>query len=203
MGITAEDIKEHIPHYLTQEAKEGLVKALKDFPEKMNYYTTEHTDELLQGDGWNSLDIIDVETAKQKSIKGIILSNSCDISSENTRDIPVRIVFAPIIPLSQYEALLEKNGIDLAKITSKVSSIKKQQVTSLFYLPKGGYLESDHIALLDDLHSLPVRRFCKKTDKKKQFTLSQAGFYLFLFKLSIHFCRFHEGVFRDYKQQTI
>lgn len=200
MGITVENIKDHIPYYLAQEAKEGLVKALRDFPEKMNYYTTTHPDELLQGDGWNSLDIINVETAERKSIKGIILSNSCDISTENIRDIPARIVFAPIIPLSNYENLLAQRGVDPNKVSSKISSIKKQQVTSLFYLPKGGYLESDHIAVLDDLHTLPVQRFCEKTDRRKQFTLSQVGFYLFLFKLSIHFCRFHENVFRDYDQ---
>jgi hypothetical protein len=198
MDITVEDIKEYIPYYLTQEAKEGLVKALKDFPEKMNYYTSKHQDDLLQGDGWNNLDIINIETAEKKSIQGIILSNSCDISSENTRDIPVHIVFAPIIPLSIYEDLLAKNGIAPDKVSSKINSIKLQKVTSLFFLPKGGYLESDYIAVLDDLHTLPVQLFYKKTDRKKQFTLSQAGFYLFLFKLSIHFCRFHENVFRDY-----
>lgn len=198
MGITVEDIKEHIPYYLTQEAKEGLIKALKDFPEKVNYYTTKHQDELLQGDGWNNLDIISVETAERKSIKGIILSNSCDISPENSRDVPARIVFAPIVPLSLYENLLT-SGIDPKKVSSKVSSIKLQKVTSLFYLPKGGCLESDHIAVLDDLHTLPVQRFCIKTDREKQFTLSQVGFYLFLLKLSIHFCRFHENVFRDHE----
>ena len=196
-GITVEDIKEHIPYYLTQEAKNGLVKALSDFPEKINYYTAKDQDQLLQGDGWNSLDIINLETLEPKSIKGIILSNSCDISLENTRDIPARIIFAPIIPLSLYEALLTSKGIELSKVSSKVSSIKLQKVTSLFYLPKGGCLESDHIAVLDDLHTLPVQMFCKKTIREKQFTLSQAGFYLFLFKLSIHFCRFHENVFRD------
>lgn len=200
MGITVEDIKEHIPYYLTQEAKDGLVKALKDFPEKMNYYTTGHQGELLQGDGWNSLDIINVETSEQKSIKGIILSNSCDISLENTRDLPSRIVFAPIFPLFLFESMLTQSGIDSNKVSSKISSIKLQKVTSLFYLPKGGCLESDHIAVLDDLHTLPVQLFCNKPDREKQFTLSQAGFYLFLFKLSIHFCRFHENVFRDYAQ---
>ncbi|MGZ8195644.1 MAG: hypothetical protein ACXWTH_08480 [Methylosarcina sp.] len=128
MGITLEDIEEHIPYYLTQEAKKGLVKALKDFPEKMNYYTTKHQDELLQGDGWNSLDIINIETVERKSIKGIILSNSCDISPENTRDVPARIVFAPIIPLSLYEGLLAQSGIDLEKVSSKVSAIKLQKV---------------------------------------------------------------------------
>lgn len=201
MGITLENINDHIPYYLTQEAKNGLVKALKDFPEKINYYTTKCQDELLQGDGWNGLDIINLESGDRKSIRGIILSNSCDISPENPREVPARMIFAPIIPLSLYENLLTRNGIDVEKVSTKISSIKLQRVTSLFYLPKGGCLESDHIAVLDDLHTLPVQLFCKKTDRKKQFTLSQAGFYLFLFKLSIHFCRFHENVFRDYDQQ--
>ncbi len=203
MDITAEDIKEHIPYYLTLEAKEGLIKALKDFPLKMNYYTSKHKNELLQGDGWNSLDIIHLQTAKRKSIKGIVLSNSCDISPDNQRDIPAHIIFAPIIPLFLYENLLAQSGINPDKISSKISSIKHQRVTSLFYLPKGGGLEFEYIAVLDDLHTLPAQYFHNKTDKKKEFTLSQAGFYLFLLKLSIHFCRFHEEVLRGYEQYPI
>ena len=171
MSITVEDIKEYLPYYLSQEAKEGLVKALKDFPDNMAYYTAKHQDDLLQGDGWNSLDIINIENAERKSIKGIILSNSCDISPENTRDFPARIVFAPIFPLSRYSTLLAQSGIEPNKISSKINSIKLQKVTSLFYLPKGGCLESDHIAHLDDLHSLPVQRFHEKANRKKQFTL--------------------------------
>lgn len=199
MSITAENIKEHIPYYLTQPAKDGLIKALRDFPEKMNYYTGLHKDEVLQGDGWNCLDILNFETAERKSIKGIILSNSCDISSENLRDLPIRIVFAPIIPLSSYEQLLIRNGVERDKVSAKINSIKQQKVTSLFYLPKGGELESDYIAVFDDLHTLPAKCFYMRSERKKQFTLSQAGFYLFLLKLSIHFCRFHENVFRDYE----
>lgn len=201
MDITVENIRENIPYYLAQEAKNGLAAALKDFPEKINYYTAAHQGQLLQGDGWSSLDIINMETSERKAIKGIILSNSCDISPENIRQIPAKIVFAPIIPLSAYEARLTKSGIDSNIISSKISAIKLQKVTSLFYLPQGGLIESDHIAVLDDLHSLPASFFNAKTDKKKQFTLSQVGFYLFLFKLSIHFCRFHENIFRDQEQQ--
>ncbi len=199
MNITAENIKEHIPYYLTQPAKDGLIKSLRDFPEKMNYYTGIHKDEVLQGDGWSCLDILNFETAERKSIKGIILSNSCDISSENPRDLPVQIVFAPIIQLSSYEKLLNSNGVPYDKISAKISSIKQQKVTSLFYLPKGGSLESDYIAVFDDLHTLPAKYFYMKSERKKQFTLSQSGFYLFLLKLSIHFCRFHENVFRDHE----
>ena len=199
MDINEESIKDHIPYYLTQAAKDGIIKALKDFPEKMSYYTGIHKDEILQGDGWNCFELINFETAERKSIKGIILSNSCDISSENSRDLPIRIVFAPIIPLSSYEQLLISNKVAHDKISDKINSIQQQKVTSLFYLPKGGNLESDHIAVLDDLHTLPANHFYMKSEKKKQFTLSQVGFYLFLLKLSIHFCRFHENVLRETK----
>ena len=198
MNIIEENIKEHIPYYLTQPAKDGLVKSLRDFPEKMNYYTELHKDEVLQGDGWNCLDILNFETAKRKSIKGIILSNSCDISAENSRDLPIRIVFAPIVPLSLYEKLLINSKVSQSKIAAKIDSIKQQKVTSLFYLPKCGNIESDYIAILDDIHTLSANHFFVKSERKKQFTLSQAGFYLFLMKLSIHFCRFHENVFRDH-----
>jgi len=199
MSITAENIKEHIPYYLTQPDRDGLIRSLRDFPEKMNYYTGMHKDEVLQGDGWSCLDILNFETAERKSVKGIILSNTCDISSENPRDLPVRIVFAPIIPLSLYEQLLIGSGVAHDRVSAKTNSVKEQKVTSLFYLPKGGNLESEHIAILDDLHTLPAKHFYMKSERKKQFTLSQAGFYLFLLKLSIHFCRFHENVFRDHE----
>ena len=66
----------------------------------------------------------------------------------------------------------------------------------MFYLPKGGALEDEYVALLDDLHSIPAHAFERVAEKKKLFTLSMVGFYLFLLKLSVHFCRFHENVAR-------
>lgn len=49
---------------------------------------------------------------------------------------------------------------------------------------------------LDDLHTVPLHAFERVAEKKKLFTLTLVGFYLFLFKLSVHFCRFHEEVAR-------
>jgi hypothetical protein len=39
--------------------------------------------------------------------------------------------------------------------------------------------------LLDDIHSMPVQVYEEEKSKGKIFTLSQAGFYLFILKLSI------------------
>lgn len=196
-----DNIVEHIPFYLTQDkdAKEGFVKNLENFPNNINYYTPHYPNDELQGDGWEGLDIIDVVTSKKISVKGIILSNSCDISTENKRDLPPNITFAPIVKLEAYRDKLIKAGVSQKQIKSKIEAIKKQQVTSLFYLPEeGDFPES--IVIFDDIRSIPIDYFQNRKSSKivtKIFTLSQFGFYLFLFKISIHFCRFHEKVLRD------
>ncbi|WP_314187007.1 hypothetical protein [Aggregatibacter kilianii] len=196
-----DNIVEHIPFYLTQDkdAKEGFVKNLEKFPNNINYYTSYYPNDELQGDGWEGLDIVDVVTSRKRSVKGIILSNSCDISTENKRELPPNILFAPIVELEVYRNRLIKAGIAENQINSKIEAIKKQKVTSLFYLPTmGNFPES--IVIFDDVRSLPMHYFQGKKSSqiiKKVFTLSQFGFYLFLFKISIHFCRFHEKVLRD------
>lgn len=52
------------------------------------------------------------------------------------------------------------------------------------------------IALLDDLHTIRLDSFEGIQERNKILTLNQIGFYIFLFKLSVHFCRFHEEVDR-------
>ena len=107
--------------------KEGLLEALKDFPEHMDYYLDKNSllnSEILQGDGLNSLKIIQYETLATKNIRGILLSNSCDLDSNNSRDRGLKAVIAPIIKLSNYRLILERAGITEDKILAKLSSIK-------------------------------------------------------------------------------
>lgn len=196
MQLNDDSIESNIPYYLTQEAKLGLIKALKDFPEKTNYYTNLYPYEMLQGDGMSSLDVINFTDGKRKAIKGILLSNSCDMDINNKREFPIKLTFAPLIKLSKYILLLQNAGISQSKIDAKVRSIREQKVSYLFYLPKNIALIEDSLALLSDLHSIPLSAVEAIENSPKLFTLSQVGFYLFLFKLSIHFCRFHENVER-------
>ncbi|MHB1074609.1 hypothetical protein [Thiobacillus sp.] len=196
MQITTESIKEQIPYYLTLEAKDNLIKALDRFPREIDYYLDRYWEELLQGDGWTSVEVIRFDDGARKSVRAILLSNSCDIAPENKRDLPTKLTFAPIIKLNRYLDLLISAGLDHQQIESKTTAIKEQKVTSLFYLPKGANLDDDYVALLDDLHTVPFNAFGSKADRQKLFTLDQVGFYLFLLKLSVHFCRFHEEVSR-------
>jgi hypothetical protein len=195
-SLSVDAIERNIPYYLTEEAKQGLVKALRGFPDNLQYYTLFGKNELLQGDCWTKFQIFNFKNGSRATIRGIVLSNSCDISPENRRDLPPTIVFAPLIRLSDYIAALKRAGAVQAKIDQTVRSIRNQEVTNIFYMPNGFLMDEEYIARLDDLHSMPLKVFLDEDQRRKIVTLSQAGFYVFLFKLSVHFCRFHENVDR-------
>ncbi|WP_270502000.1 hypothetical protein [Kluyvera ascorbata] len=191
-------LKDQIPYYLTAPQKEGLIKALDNFPDNINYYLSNYPEDLrnsvLQGDIFNALTIYSPQGTKQA--KGIILSNSCDIDVSNQRDIPMRAVFAPLVSLAKIEHLLKSRGLEEKTVDSKIDAIKKQLVTNMIYLPEvDGIAES--VVFLDDVYQLPTKDLQALLEQKcKALTLSQVGFYILLFKISIHFCRFHEDIQR-------
>ncbi len=190
----SEDIKNHLPPYLTPQQKEDLLEQIKNFP-KINYYIHKDDEELLQGDGWSGFTVLDFFTCEKKQVKGIIFSNSCDIDIHNNRTLSVNVIFVPLVRLNKYLDLLKSSGLSEEKISSKIEAIRQQKITSIMFFPKGGNLDDDYIANFDDIHSQPLRTFLSGK-KVRVFTLSQSGFYMFLLKLSIHFCRFQEGVLR-------
>jgi len=193
--LTVEQIQDYLPKYLSPREQRELVSQLRDF-ENRSYYTTLHGTEMLQGDGWGGIEIVNFADGARDRIKGILLSNSCDIAPSNERDFPPRIVFAPLVLLDAFVALLRTStSLQPEQIGRKIDAVRKQRVTSLFYLPRGGELDDDHRHPFDDLHNIPLQRFLE-AKRSKLFTLGQMGFYLFILKLSIHFCRFQEGVLR-------
>lgn len=194
--LTTESIQNQIPFYLTQDAKDNLVKALDDFPRQIDYYINLFPDDALQGDGWNSFVVFDFANGDRKPVRGILLTNTCDMAPENKREFTPTFTFAPIIKLNKYLNKLAAAGLTQQQIDNKVVAIKEQRVSTLFYLPKGAKLDDEYIALLSDVHTVPKHVFETRNDRQKLFTLSQVGFYLFVFKLSVHFCRFQEDVAR-------
>jgi hypothetical protein len=192
-----EQIKLFLPKYLSPSEKSQLYSELSKFPDNTNFYLTDDSlkDDLLQGDGWRGFVAIDFASGSRKFVSGIVLSNSCDISPENHRDIPVKILFCPLIELAKYQDMLKSIGKNPDQILSITSSIKKQQVTSMFFLPEHAGVIKESIILLDDIHAQPLASFVA-SERSSLFTLSQFGFYIFLLKLSIHFSRFQEGIKR-------
>jgi hypothetical protein len=200
MSFDVETLKRQIPYYLTappaQKELVGELKALSGGA-TVGYFlhilSDMHAQSLLQGDGWSGLQVLSFVSGDRSSVRGIVMSNSCDVSNDNERVLPPKIVFAPIVKLSAIRARFERSGLPLERIDAKIRAIKGQSVTNVFYLPAEGPLAEEYVALLDDVHSMPATAHEKKA---KIFTLSQAGFYLFVFKLSVHFCRFQENVDR-------
>lgn len=196
MQTDVEEISRQLPYYLmTAEQKDWFVAELKNFGQK-NFYTSKYQEEILQGDGWSSVEIIRFSDAKRDLIKGLVLSNSCDIDPENHRHIPALITFAPLIALKNFINALESSGLASQQIKDKVTAIREQRVSSIFFLPRGAQMDDDHIAMLDNLHTVPLMHHIAQQRKEKVFTLSQVAFYIFSMKLSIHFCRLHEGLER-------
>jgi hypothetical protein len=198
MSFGAITVADQIPYYLSQEEKFGLVEALKNWPKPIQYYIKRYANEVLQGDAWTKLPIRNFSTGELAYIDGIILSNSCQIDPANDRHLPAKVTFAPLIDLGRYISLLERADMNAEQIAAKVTAIKEQRVHNVFYLPAGETIQNDQIALLDDVFSFPLTELDPResSKNKKLETLSMVGFYLFVLKLSVHFCRLHENIER-------
>lgn len=153
--------------------------------------------DMLQGDGWRAFQLFMFETGARRSVQGVVISNFCDVDPGNHRDVPARVIFAPLVKLSAYEAALRGSGIEQAKVDEKLAAIRAQKTSNMFFLPAGGPTVEDHVIRLDDAHSMPVAAHNIAAEhREKLFTLSNTGFYMLVLKLSVHFCRLHEKVNR-------
>ncbi|MFL1707054.1 hypothetical protein ACHJH3_08630 [Campylobacter sp. MOP7] len=192
----SEDIKKYLPQYLSDGAKGALVRSLGEYPNNLNsifmedaYYNT-HKDKILQADVFECKNIYENINAKI-----MVISNSCDNSEENQRFIPINISYIPLIDLGKLKEKLETDKFDKEKIDNFMNAVKKQQITSMFYIPAQNDSNSEMVALFDSPMSTGLKIFKSKI-VKKIYSLSNYGFYIFLFKLSYHFTRIKEGTQR-------
>lgn len=203
MPIDSEYMKLHLPHYLATENRDTLIKNLESIRDgrSANYLIGTHRDpfmeEMLQGDGWRGFQKFNFYTGEICSIRGLVISNSCDIDPNNPRALPTQITFAPLVKLSQYEEILRRSWTDTLRIQNRLDSIRDQKTTNIFFLPEGGQLSEDYIINFDDISSMPASLHMESKEREKLFTLSDTGFYLLVFKLSVHFCRLQENINRS------
>jgi hypothetical protein len=199
MAFTEEAFRDQIPYYLTQPQKQALAAAISEFvstAQAKPFTVTGFAEELLQGDGWKGLQLFEFESGERRHVRGMIISNSCDIDPQNVRDYPPNLTFVPIVRLDKIKQIWLGNGVKEERIAQKFSDIRAQRVTEFFYIPEISRDQTESIAVLSDAHSMPAGVFQNSPVKKKLFSLSQVAFYLLLFKLSINFCRMHEGISR-------
>lgn len=215
-----DDIAIFLPKYLSDDSSTALREELKKFPTdgtKDTIYTSKLNQEeiLFQGDGIAAIKTVDLIKEKFKTAPAILLSNTCDMDTKNSRLFGSQVCYAPIIDLEKYlkglsRFLLKKetdNNKSLSKdqIEEKVSQVihnhlndlKMQRITQMLFLPKGGNLANDSIVFLDRIFNIETNHINRRSLKSDRlFTLSDYGLYLFLLKLSIHFTRIQEKVDR-------
>lgn len=199
-----ENFKTYLPKYLSTDAQTKLFAELNQFPKNIDnrLYTTRLRDEptLFQGDGLASLWVADLPNQAIGKTRVMVLSNSCDIAPNNKYLLGPRLLYCPIISLAKLASLLQGQarlsaGFDLP---SYLNTIRQQENSSMFYLPKNDTLGEEAIALLDRINNCDAQAVnVQELLRNRLFTLSDYGFYLFLFKLSLHLTRIREGVARN------
>ena len=197
-----EDFKLYLPKFLSAESEKELFNSLKDFPKNIDsrIYTNylSNSDIIYQGDGISDMLFVNLPNPEIKPIPSMILSNTCDIDLVNVRNFPSQVVYAPIFNISKYQEALYKNSIKTKEqIDSHINSIKNQEITQVFYLPKVEGEIDDSIVFFDRVCNFPNKLISRENLKEKRlFTLSDYGSYLFILKLSIHFTRIQDKVER-------
>ena len=207
MSDMFEEFKLYLPKYLSPTSSKELFDNLKDFPaniDKRFYADSSLLDEgiLYQGDEIIDLPYADFSIPKIDNLKAVILTNTCDNDISNERYNPSYICYSPLIQLTKYEqALLKRLPQKKQSITSHIDDIRKQKITQIFYLPKGDFLENESMIIFNMTSSCLSESISRDNiTERRIFTLSNYGFYLFLFKLSLSFTRFLEGVDRQHSK---
>lgn len=198
------DIKNYLPKYLSAEATAKLFAELDQFPKNIDdrLYSRKvgKEQDIFQGDGLDSLWVVNLPDQKVGKARVMVLSNTCDISRGNKRILPPSINYCPIVSLSKFRRVMEEGGkkFGAGQVENFISDIKGQRVSTIFFLPKNAKLGEDSIALLDRFTHCDSRH-CNidQLIVNRLFSLSNYGFYLFLFKLSIHLTRIREETDRD------
>jgi len=191
-----DDIRLYLPKYLSPQQQRQLFTELAH-REQIEFYLPpdRFPNDLLQGDCWTGFIAINFYTREQKPVSGVVLSNSCDVDIRNARDLPVSILFSPLVKLSKIVARYEQAGRTPEQTASRLEAIRRQQVTSMFHFPERSGVIEESVILLDNVHSHPLSDFAQRKSTCV-FKLRQTAFYLFIIKLAIHLTRIQEGVAR-------
>ena len=199
-----EDLKTYLPKYLSPQAQHNLFAELSQFPNNINSrlysFRLQNESTLFQGDGLASLWVADLPSQAIGKARVMVLSNSCDIAPDNKRLLGPRLLYCPIISLAKLAAFLQNQrtipgGLHLP---GYLDGVRRQRNSSMFYLPKNERLGEEAVALLDRINNCDAQAVdIKELLSRRLFTLSDYGFYLFLFKLSLHLTRIREGVSRN------
>ena len=196
-----DDIKIYLPKYLSDRDTDRLWQELRSFPDNLDkrFYTSRLHDAacLFQGDVVKGIEMPDHQARTFKKVTGLLVSNTCDAATENKRLYRPYLMFAPVINLQKWENALLSSAFEVQKVQSHIQAIRQQKVSPFFFLPQSGPIENDCFARLDCSFSFMASDSdLQQAIRNRILTLSNYGFYMLLFKTSMHFTRVQENVDR-------
>jgi hypothetical protein len=196
-----------LPDYLSKAEKGRLLKALEQFQEQgswnntsyAHFYLSRKPDYFLQGDLlrgirqaiWNPI----TEEFQKIYAHALILSNTCDLDATNERVIPKDVVLAPLTPFSDFVEELSLLVTNKTKLATIIQGVKSQTYSNVFYLPSHPQSNQDFVCFFDNAFWFPTEELTAYLPNIEQIRLQSLdyfGYYLFLVKLSYHFCRLPE-----------
>lgn len=196
----AYSIQDYLPDFLSRRSYEEVIGQLNNISGLTDYYWHgENADAyfMLQGDAWTGVPIVNQDSGERKTVTAVVVSNSCDIDPNNVGRPDKHVVVSPLINLIDYENLLQKNGINGNKKDNIIKNIRTQRKSEIIWFPPDEMnRKNERILLLDRMYGVPLATF-QSSIKNRAFRLSNAGFYVFLLKISIHFTRLLEKVDRS------
>lgn len=196
-----DDLRVYLPKYLSAENYDQLVSQLRDFPANMDkrmYTVGLEPNIIYQGDALDDMPVVNIDNIQLgvKKCPCMIISNTCDMDLSNKRLYPTTIMYTPLFRLENYVKVLKQYGASEEKIKNHLLDVKSQKISSMFYLPSIGDL-GESVVFLDRILNVSQKFVDRDTvELRRRFSLSDYGFYLFVFKLSIHLSRIREGVNR-------
>ena len=209
MSFNDLSIEKFIPGYFTPDIKDRLKSGLQSFFNKeandreKNYngfYAFDAPGYLMQADVLQSVRTIDWDLEANDYVpcyfSSILISNTCDVTEENLRSTNIKqALLAPLIPVEEYLKDMEAE-FKPEQILGFYNTLKRQEHSNLFYLPKNHKNGKDYIVFLDKIYWQPVpalQPLIKNLPEERFLSLSNWGFYLFLLKLSYHLSRLPEA----------
>ena len=204
MAFSLDELEKLLPAELTLQKKGRLRDGLAQFSDPDNsqdksytdfYLQTAH-DYFLQGDLIREIRFpsFNAESGRYEKLyyDALILSNTCDIYESNKRIIEKKIVLAKMITVEVFNESMKEVGIENPDVI--LANVKNQKHSNIMYLPPSRH-NLDYLVYLDDLSVVEKEEInALKADmtNNRIESLDYFGHFLFIFKLSYHFCRLPE-----------
>jgi len=144
--------------------------------------------ERLQGDlikEFPTVFLDDAATPRSRNFTVMLLNNTCDLPDARLDSVTA----APVIDFQKYLQFEAKRRTP-ESLQSYADSIRRNDKTELFYLPKFGEFENGALVLLHMLCSVSAHIYHQALAAEKRVaSFTQTGFYFLLIKLTTHVAR--------------